>query len=153
VNSVYVALLNLTLGGTLKVVDGGGLSNATYTLFTYGGTLSYNGLTVGAKPGSSICVVDTNTFGQVNLVVTLPPFQIISIVQSNNNVVVGWTTSGGGINFVQATAGDGSGGYSTTNFQDISGQILVGAGTTNTYTESGGAISGSSRFYRIRFPQ
>jgi polygalacturonase len=61
---------NLTLGGTLNVADGGGFTTRTYSLFTYGGTLSYNGLTVGSTPNPSFTyTVSTNTHGQVNLVV------------------------------------------------------------------------------------
>lgn len=61
---------NLTLGGTLNVADGGGFTNGTYTLFTYGGALTYGGLTVGTKPNTNFTyTVSTNTAGQVNLVV------------------------------------------------------------------------------------
>jgi polygalacturonase len=61
---------NLTLGGTLNVSDGGGFSNATYTLFTYAGSLTYNGLTLGSTPNTNFTyTISTNTVGQVNLVV------------------------------------------------------------------------------------
>jgi hypothetical protein len=62
---------NLTVGGTLNVADGGGFANnTTYTLFTYGGALTYNGLTVGTTPnGGFTYSVSTNTQGQVNLIV------------------------------------------------------------------------------------
>ena len=61
---------NLTLGGTLNVADAGGFTNTTYTLFTYGGTLLYNGLTIGTVPNTNFTyTVSTNTIGQVNLVV------------------------------------------------------------------------------------
>ncbi len=158
--SSVVVSNNLTLGGTLNVADGGGFTNTTYTLFTYVGSLTYNGLTVGTTPTNSTCVVDTNTFGQVNLMVTVtsapPPavtLRIISIVRNADDISITWTASGAGTNFVQATAGDGNGGYSVTNFQDISNPIIVGAGSTNTYPDVGGATNAPSRFYRIRFPQ
>ncbi len=62
---------NLTLGGTLNVADFGGFTNTTYNLFTYGGTLAYNGLTVGTKPNASFTyTVSTNTAHQVNLIVS-----------------------------------------------------------------------------------
>jgi polygalacturonase len=62
---------NLTLGGTLNVADGGGFTNTTYALFTYGGALAYNGLTVGTTPNASFTyTVFTSTAGQVNLVVS-----------------------------------------------------------------------------------
>jgi hypothetical protein len=61
---------NLTLGGTLNISDAGGFTNTTYTLFTYGGTLTYNGVTVGTTPNPGFTyAVSTNTAGQVKLVV------------------------------------------------------------------------------------
>jgi hypothetical protein len=66
-----VATGNLTLGGTLNVADAGGFNSGTYTLFTYGGALTYNGLTVGTTPNTNFTyTVSTNTHGQVNLVVS-----------------------------------------------------------------------------------
>src|ERR1051326_2343964 len=41
---------NLTLGGTLNITDAGGFADGTYTLFTYGGALTYNGLGIGSAP-------------------------------------------------------------------------------------------------------
>jgi hypothetical protein len=52
---------------------------------------------------------------------------------------------------VQATTGDGNGGY-VTNFTDISGPVVItgsGDATTN-YTDAGGATNGPSRYYRVR---
>jgi hypothetical protein len=64
---------NLTLSGTLNVANAGGFTNTAYTLFTYGGTLTYNGLTVGSTPNPSFTyTVSTNTSGQVNLIVATP---------------------------------------------------------------------------------
>ena len=159
-SSSVVVSNNLTLGGTLNVADGGGFFTKTnYTLFTYGGVLTYNGLTIGTTPSNVTCSIDTSVTGQVNLVASqLPPppsgsFQIISIVQNADDISITWTASSAGTNYVQATAGDVNGGYSTNNFQDISDPIVVGAGSTNTYPDFGGATNAPSRFYRIRFPQ
>lgn len=74
-----VVLGNLTLGGTLNINDAGGFTNGIYTLFTYGGTLTYNGVAIGTRPGGSFDYsIDTNTAGQVKLSVTnsvvLDPF-------------------------------------------------------------------------------
>ena len=70
---------NLTLGGILNISDAGGFTNGTYTLFTYGGTLTYHGVIVGTRPNWSLgYAIDTNTAGQVKLSVTngsgLDPF-------------------------------------------------------------------------------
>jgi rhamnogalacturonan endolyase len=77
-NSDLVAVgQNLTVGGTLHIADAGGFGAGSYPLFTYAGTLTYNGLTVGAAPFGFHYSVSTNTPGQINLVVTsaLTPFQ------------------------------------------------------------------------------
>ena len=61
---------NLTLGGTLNVSDAGGFTTTTYTLVTYGGTLTYNGVAIGTTPNPSFSyTVSTSTVGQVNLIV------------------------------------------------------------------------------------
>ena len=62
---------DLTVDGTLNVTDAGGFTNTTYTLFTYGGTLTDNGLTVGTTPTTNFTyTVSTLTAHQVNLVVS-----------------------------------------------------------------------------------
>ena len=64
---------NLTLAGTLNITDAGGFTNGTYTLFTYGGTLTYGSLTVGTVPNTNfVYTISTNTMRQVNLLVTIP---------------------------------------------------------------------------------
>ena len=273
---------NLTLGGTLNVTDGGGLTSGAYTLFTYGGALTYNGLSIGPTSDANFTyTVFTNTHGQVNLIVSnsvaapvagftasplsgpaplavtftdipsnsptvwywtfgdggmsssenpahqylnpgaytaqliasntggasspvtqtigvydpyqwwrlqyfastnstsgnpnadpygkgiintnqfllgLNPvdpgsvFRILSVVpQTNGDMMITWATGAGPTNVVQATSGDGSGGYST-NFRDISGPLAIpGSGNaTNSYPDPGGATNGTSRYYRIR---
>jgi pectate lyase len=82
---------------------------------------------------------------------SLSALRIISVVQQSNDVNVTWTTAGGRTNAVQATAGDGAGGYST-NFVDISAPIIIsGSGdVTTNYVDSGGATNVPSRYYRVR---
>jgi T5SS/PEP-CTERM-associated repeat protein len=65
---------NLTLGGTLNITDAGGLmSGMIYTLFTYSGTLTYNGLTIGTAPTGYNYAIDISTAGQIKLIVVPPP--------------------------------------------------------------------------------
>ena len=62
---------NLTLGGTLNINDAGGFGVGTYTLFTYAGGLTYNGVAIGTTPNAGLYyAIDTGTVGQVNLDVT-----------------------------------------------------------------------------------
>ena len=63
---------DLTLGGTLNITDAGGFTNNTYTLFTYGGALTYNGVVIGTTPPGHNYSIGTSTSGQVNLIVTPP---------------------------------------------------------------------------------
>jgi hypothetical protein len=76
---------------------------------------------------------------------------VTSAVRQGSDVLITWTTAGAHTNAVQATAGDGNGGYAT-NFTDISSPIIItgsGDATTN-YTDVGGATNGPSQFYRVR---
>jgi autotransporter-associated beta strand protein len=74
---------DLTLGGTLNISDAGGFGPGTYTLFTYGGTLSIGTLTLGATPASYTYAIDTSVPGQVNLVVAPPQFNHITMSSGN----------------------------------------------------------------------
>lgn len=80
------------------------------------------------------------------------PFQITSIVRSNNNILIKWTTGVGQTNALQATAGTANGSYSTNNFANIFS--VTNAVTTSTnYTDVGAATNIPSRFYRVRLVQ
>jgi fibronectin-binding autotransporter adhesin len=76
---------DFTLGGTLNISDAGGFGPGTYTLFTYGGTLSIGTLTIGATPASYTYSIDTSIPGQVNLDVAMPQFS--NIRSSGGNFV------------------------------------------------------------------
>ncbi len=78
---------NLTLGGTLNIINAGGLGAANYTLFTYTGSLSGNA-TLGATPPGYSYYLNTNTAGQVILAAyspasTPPGFTAISSLRGN----------------------------------------------------------------------
>jgi Bacterial TSP3 repeat len=82
---------------------------------------------------------------------TASVFRIISAAQQSNDVVITWATAGGFTNAVQATVGDGNGGYAT-NYTDISGPVVIfgtGDATTN-YVDVGGLTNNPSRYYRVR---
>jgi hypothetical protein len=77
--------------------------------------------------------------------------RVTSAVRQGNDVLITWTSAGAHTNAVQATAGDGNGGYAT-NFTDISSLIIImgsGDATTN-YTDVGGATNAPAQFYRVR---
>ena len=57
-----VARGGLTLGGTLNITDAGGFGPGNYTLFTYSGTLTGSGLTIGTVPNTRlIYTIDTTS--------------------------------------------------------------------------------------------
>jgi PKD repeat protein len=101
-NSDLVACSNLTMGGTVNVADAGGFGPGTNTLFTYTGILTDNGLTVNNPlPGGNTGTIDTNTAGQVNLIVTIggsPP--VASFNASTTNGVAPLT-----VNFTDTSTG------------------------------------------------
>ncbi len=77
--------------------------------------------------------------------------QIPGVVPQGNDMAITWATAGVRTNAVQASSGDGNGGY-TTNFADVSGPIIINVSgdTTTKYTDGGGATKGPARYYRIR---
>jgi hypothetical protein len=79
------------------------------------------------------------------------PFNITSIARVGNDIVLTWNTTGGNTNTVQATNGS-NGNYSTNNFADISGQIIIpgSGGVTTNYVDSSGATNSPARYYRVR---
>ncbi len=76
-SDLTVVSSNLTLGGTLNIHDAGGFTAGGYTLFTYGGALTCNGVAIGTTPDPSYTyTIDTNTAGQVKLNVVVRPSTI-----------------------------------------------------------------------------
>lgn len=65
---------DLSLGGTLNITDLGGLEAGRYTLMTYTGALTGNGLSLGVYPPNRPCLIGTAgaTNGEVFLVVKAP---------------------------------------------------------------------------------
>jgi len=86
------------------------------------------------------------------LQVVAPPFQITSIVQSGNNIVLTWNTAGGLTNQVQVTGGGSGGGYATNGFTNLGPQMPIGGSgiVTTNYTDVGGATNKPARYYRVR---
>ncbi len=62
---------NLTLDGTINVIDAGGFGAGIYRIFNYGGTLTNNGLSIGTTPAgvsASSLMVQTSITNQINLI-------------------------------------------------------------------------------------
>ncbi len=72
-NATIAVISNLTLNGTINVNAGDGFTNGTYTIFTCGKTLTWGTPVLGSVPAGHNYTWDTNTAGQINLIVTSPP--------------------------------------------------------------------------------
>ena len=78
---------DLTLDGRLDITDAGGFGPGVYTLFTYNGVLTDNGLDVGTKPDMNLVyMISTNTPGQVklNVLTQFAAWQIQYFGSTNN---------------------------------------------------------------------
>lgn len=71
-NNATVAVAgNLTLNSTLNITTNSGFVPGTHTLFTYTGNLTGSSPVLGTTPDGYNYTLDTNTTGQVNLLVSL----------------------------------------------------------------------------------
>jgi autotransporter-associated beta strand protein len=76
----------VVLNGVLYITNVAGFGAGTYTLMTYSGALSGTLPTIDSKPSGYSCMVNTNTAGQVRLVVqvqTSPVFDSIAVAGTN----------------------------------------------------------------------
>jgi polygalacturonase len=92
-NTVVAVTGALTLGGTINVSAGPGFTNGTYTIFTYGTALAWASPALGNVPPDHLCSLNTNTAGQVKLIVAPPPPDApasLSATATNLAVVLGW---------------------------------------------------------------
>ena len=69
---------DLTLDGTLQVIDLGGYGSGTYRLIEYGGSLNDETLELTSLPDGFNARLDTTTAGEINLIVEPPIDEIFS---------------------------------------------------------------------------
>jgi hypothetical protein len=151
-NSAIVVAGNLNLKGTLNITNASGFTATNYILFSYTGTLTNNPV-LGAKPAinSYIYRLDTNTVGQVKLVVVEPPPPSFRSIQ---------ITNGGGSFVMSGTGGVTNGTYyvlASTNlalplnqWTSIATNPFDGIGNfIFTDTTAANSLSG---FYRLQLP-
>jgi polygalacturonase len=120
---------NLALGGTINLTNGPGFGPGTNTLLTYTGTLSGNLPTLGLTPAGYNYAFDTNTAGQVNLVVALPaPSAPTNFTATGTNLLIKlkWNAVSGAAsyNLKRGTANGGPyptvySGLTVTNYSDV----------------------------------
>jgi autotransporter-associated beta strand protein len=141
----------LALGGTLNVTDLAGFGTNTYTLMTCGGALSGTLPAIGEMPSGYTASVNTNTPGQVKLivhVVSSTPPRFDAITATNGNLVLsGSGGTGNGTYYVlgstNLTAPLAQWPAILTNQFDADGNFTV---TNLVYT------NGPLRFYRLQVP-
>jgi len=149
---------NLTLGGTINITNAAGFTATNYTLFTYTGSLSGQP-TLGTTPtgfAGYTYRLDTNTAGQVNLVVGGPSSPSFGNIQIVN-------TGGGGGSLgvvINGTGGVTNGSYyvlASTNLALPLDQWTPIA--TNLFDASGNFIFTNSaptnapqEFFRLQLP-
>ena len=128
-NSASIAVAgDLALGGTVNIFAGDGFTNGTYTLLTYSGSLTSFLGTLGTTPEGYNYAFDTNTTGQVNLIVSLPAPPAPSNLQAmgtNLLINLNWDAVAGATayNLHRGTSNNGPypavfGGLTTNNYAD-----------------------------------
>ncbi len=131
--AVFNVTGDLTLGGTMNVTGVGGFGAGVYRIFSYGGTLTDNGIALGTFPAGYEGGLQTSVANQVNLFVESPPYS------------TGFWN--GAFTTPQQTVAGGSGTWSAgplTNWTNASGTIsrawssgfTVFQGTAGTVTVS-----------------
>jgi hypothetical protein len=98
---------NLVFDGTFNFTAGSGFTNGSYTLFNYNGSLALAAPTNASAPTGYNYSFDTNTAGQVRLLVALPsPPSIGSVILVGTQLVASGTSgySNGSYNYYLITA-------------------------------------------------
>ena len=136
-NTNRVAVVgNLALGGTINLTNGPGFGPGTNTLLTYTGTLSGNLPTLGSTPAGYNYAFDTNTAGQVKLVVTLPaPSAPTNFTATGTNLLIKlkWNAVSGATSY-NLKRGTASGGPYPTVFSGLTVTNYSDAAVTNAVT-------------------
>jgi outer membrane autotransporter protein len=149
---------NLTLDGTLNVTAAAGFGSGVYRVFSYGGTLTDNGLALGALPGGSTGTIQTSVANQVNLVVGASGPVPTMLFWDGSQTVANGAVNGGSGTWNAAstnwTIADGSANQAWSGvmaiFQGTSGTVTVDtaggpiAATGIQFASNGWTVSGGS---------
>ena len=147
-NTNRVAVVgNLALGGTINVTNGPGFGAGTNILLTYTGNLSGNLPTLGSTPAGYNYAFDTNSDGQVKLIVTLPaPSAPTNFTATGTNllIILNWNAVAAATGYNLKRGTDNGGPYPTI-LSGITATNCSDAAVTNgvTYYYVVTAVSGS----------
>ena len=137
---------DLTVGGTLEITNSGGFGPGTYTLITYGGALTAGPLLVTIAPGGYDYTVSTNTLGQINLIVALPPLPpaapggLVATAISSKQIDLVWSDNSTNENSFLIERS-----LNNVNFSEIT---TTGANVTS-FSDTG-LNSATTYYYRVR---
>jgi autotransporter-associated beta strand protein len=131
---------NLNLSGTLNIAAGTGFTSATYTLFTYGGALTLGSLAVNL-PANTTAMLNTNTPGQVNLIVATVQVNIPAFPGALGFGATAYGGRLGTVYHVTSLADDGSAGTFRVAVSHPNRVIVFDVGG---YINLGSAVSASS---------
>ncbi len=132
-NTTKLAVVgSLALGGTNNIFAGNGFTNGTFTLMTYTGTLSGSLPVIGSTPTNFTYAysLDTNTSGQVNLVVTLPAPTNLVATATNLLINLSWNPVGSA-SVYNLKRGTSNGGPYPTMFSGLTATNYADANVTN----------------------
>lgn len=140
---------SLVLGGTLNVSNLAGFGAGAYTLMTYGGALSGTLPVIGSKPSGFSCTINTNTAGQIRLVVqTQAPPTFKTVAATGSNIVFSGT--GGPTNVPYNVLMTTNLALPVTNWARVA---------TNTFTATGAFLftnafspGAPQQFFRLQLP-
>jgi fibronectin-binding autotransporter adhesin len=143
-------VVELDSGSLIVTNNGTGVLEVRHgELILNGGVLQADTLVI-----TNTCAQFVHTGGTLivsNVVLDPNTFRIVSVARQSNDMLITWMMGPGATNALQATAGDGRGGYSTNGFTDIfvvTNNTTVG--TVTNYLDVGAATNYSSRYYRAR---
>jgi fibronectin-binding autotransporter adhesin len=139
----------LVLNGTLNVTNVSGFGAGTYTLLTYGGVLSGALPVVGGKPSGFSCTLNTNTAGQVRLLVQVqtPPIFGSIFVEGGNVIFNG---SGGPTNVPYYVLASTNLSVPSPSWTRIATNLFSPTGTFS-FT-NGILLDRPQQFYRLQLP-
>jgi hypothetical protein len=146
--ATVVVRSNLALAGTISISPGSGFTNGSYTLFTYGSGLTWNVPALGSSPSGYNYSFDTNTSGQVKLLVALPAPSLapvsLAAQSANGQIIFSWPADHIGWKLQTQTNGPDSG--LSSNWVDV-----LNSGMVNRVTNAINASNGSV-FFRLAYP-